>query len=641
MVRAEVAMSELATLSTEVELLPPGPRVGPAPEVSADPEAWWARQAEALVWDTPWTAVCAGELPDARWFVGGRLNLTRTALDQNLRERPNQAALIWEGEPGDGRVLTYRQLHREVEQLVGVLRRWGVQKGDRVAIYLPLAPEAVVAMLACARVGAVHSVVFGGFSAQALADRIQDAGARVLITADGGWRRGKVVPLKHIADEALRACPDVTRVLVWKRGVPGEIGWTSGRDAWWHDELGAPDPTVASMSSDDPLFILYTSGTTGKPKGVLHGVGGYGVGVAATTRWVFDLTPQDVYWCTADVGWITGHSYVTYGPLLNGATAFLYEGALDWPEVDKAWELCARHGVTVLYTAPTAIRAFMVHGDAPVARHDLSAIRLLGSVGEPINPEAWRWYRSRVGGDRVHVVDTWWQTETGHILLTTLPGVDSMRPGTAGPPFPGVTLGLRDNDGAPVTLGAGFLVADRPWPGMLLGVWGDRARFLEAYFSRFPGIYFTGDGARVDALGHYTLLGRVDDVLNIAGHRIGTAEVESALVAHPAVAEAAAVGVPHAIKGQALAVFVTLRAGFSGTIELEAALRAHVSAQIGAIARPDRLIFTPSLPKTRSGKIMRRLLRDLALGRAGGDTTTLADASVMDTLRAEYEKVES
>ncbi len=634
-------MSELSTLSNEVALLPPGPRTGPAPDVPATAAAWWAAQAAALVWDRPWTAVCAGDLPDARWFVGGALNLTRTALDANLRDRPNQAALIWEGEPGDGRVLTYRQLHREVEQLVGVLRRWGVQKGDRVAIYLPLAPEAVVAMLACARVGAVHSVVFGGFSAQALADRIQDAGAKVLITADGGWRRGKVVPLKHIADEALRQCPDVTRVLVWKRGVPGDIGWHAGRDAWWHDEVGAPDPTVASMESDDPLFILYTSGTTGKPKGVLHGVGGYGVGVAATTRWVFDLTPQDVYWCTADVGWITGHSYVTYGPLLNGATVFLYEGALDWPEVDKAWELCARHGVTVLYTAPTAIRAFMVHGDEPVARHDLSAIRLLGSVGEPINPEAWRWYRSRVGGDRVHVVDTWWQTETGHILLTTLPGVDPMRPGTAGPPFPGVALGLRDNEGAPVSLGAGFLVADQPWPGMLLGVWGDRARFLEAYFSRFPGIYFTGDGARVDELGHYTLLGRVDDVLNIAGHRIGTAEVESALVAHPAVAEAAAVGVPHAIKGQALAVFVTLRAGFAGTIELEAELRAHVSTQIGAIARPDRLIFTPSLPKTRSGKIMRRLLRDLAQGRAGGDTTTLADPTVMDTLRAEYEKVEA
>ncbi|HEV2290451.1 MAG TPA: acetate--CoA ligase [Gemmatimonadales bacterium] len=616
---------------------------------AADPERFWATQARALDWIRPWDRVLDWTPPHAKWFQGGKLNASANCLDRHLAgPRRNKAALIWEGEPGDRRVLTYWDLAREVGRAANALRRLGVKRGDRVAIYLPMVPEAAIAMLACARIGAVHSVVFGGFSADSLRDRINDAGANLLITADGGYRRGQVVPLKRFADEALAGCPTIRHVVVVRRraGADGDEAFanmTEGRDHWWHRVLDAesPDCPPEAMDAEDLLFILYTSGTTGKPKGIVHTTGGYLTQVATTTRYVFDLKDEDVFWCTADVGWVTGHSYVVYGPLAIGATVVMYEGAPDWPERDRFWKLVARYGVTVLYTAPTAIRAFMKWGEALPARHDLSTLRLLGSVGEPINPEAWMWYHRHVGGGRCPIVDTWWQTETGGIMITPLPGVTTTKPGSATVPFPGVQVELVDATGKALPKGGGFLVLTAPWPGMLRTIYGDDERYRQTYWSRFPGRYFAGDGAKVDDDGYWWILGRVDDVLNVAGHRIGTMEVESALVDHPAVAEAAVVGKAHELKGQALAAFVTLKEGRHPTAELKDDLREHVAKKIGAIARPDDLFFSADLPKTRSGKIMRRLLRDIAEGRALGDTTTLADPGVVARLKDQYEAEES
>jgi acetyl-CoA synthetase len=614
---------------------------------AANPEEFWAGFARELEWMTPWSQVLEWKPPHARWFLGGRLNISANCLDRHVRTaHRNKAAIIWEGEPGDQRTLTYFDLHRQVCQFANLLKSLGVKKGDRVALYMPMIPELAVAMLACARIGAVHSVVFGGFSAEALRDRINDASATVLVTADGGYRRGQVIPLKQMADQALRDTPTIQHVVVVQRR-PGDlppIDMQEGRDRWYHELVGhasadcAPEP----MESEDLLYILYTSGTTGKPKGIVHTTGGYLVGAYATTKWVFDLRDEDVYWCTADLGWVTGHTYVVYGPLANGATVLMYEGAPDWPEKDRFWQLVERYGVTILYTAPTAIRAFMRWGTEWPARRDLGSLRLLGSVGEPINPEAWMWYQEHIGGGRCPIVDTWWQTETGHILITPLPGITSLKPGSATKPFPGVSPEIRTASGARVTTGGGLLALTRPWPGMLRGIFGDPQRYVQQYFSKWTdGVYFTGDGARVDQDGDYWFLGRVDDVLNVAGHRIGTMEVESALVDHPQVAEAAVVGRSHEIKGQAIAAFVTVKEGTKATPALVDELKAHVVQKIGAIARPDQILFAADLPKTRSGKIMRRLLRDIAEGKALGDTTTLADPNVVARLKNEYEAIES
>ena len=616
-------------------------------QAAENPEAFWEQWARELQWIRPWSKVLDWQAPHAKWFVDGKINASANCLDRHLTTaRRNTAAIVWEGEPGDRRTLTYFDLYRQVCQFANVLKHLGVQKGDRVAIYLPLIPELAIAMLACARIGAVHSVVFGGFSAEALRDRINDAQASLLITADGGYRRGQLVPLKQTADEALRDTPSIRSVVVVKRhaGDPFPIHVQEGRDHWYHRLMQdasyqcAPEP----MDAEDMLYILYTSGTTGKPKGIVHTTGGYLVGTYATTKWVFDLKDTDVYWCTADIGWVTGHSYVVYGPLQNGATVVMYEGAPDWPNKDRFWEIVERYGVTVFYTAPTAIRAFMKWGTEWPQKHDLSSLRLLGSVGEPINPEAWMWYHEHIGGSRCPVVDTWWQTETGHILIAPLPGITPLKPGSATRPFPGITAEIRTGSGVPVDTGGGLLALTRPWPGMLRGIYGDPERFVQQYFSRWEdGVYFTGDGARRDAQGDYWLLGRVDDVLNVAGHRIGTMEVESALVDHPAVAEAAVVGRPHEIKHQSIAAFVTVKEGRKGTAGLVDELKEHVVRKIGAIARPDQILFAADLPKTRSGKIMRRLLRDIAEGKALGDTTTLADPAVVRRLKDEYESVES
>ena len=616
---------------------------------NADPEAFWAEQARALHWMTPWSQVLEWTPPHAKWFVGGKLNVSANCLDRHLSTaRRTKAAIIWEGEPGDRRTLTYWDLAREVGRAANALKALGVRRGDRVAIYLPMVPEAAIAMLACARIGAVHSVVFGGFSAESLRDRINDAQAKVLITADGGYRRGQIIPLKRTADEALHGCPSIQHVMVVRRraGADGDEAFaemTEGRDHWWHRLLDAQSPKCApeAMDAEDLLFILYTSGTTGKPKGIVHTTGGYLTQVAATTKYVFDLKDDDVFWCTADIGWVTGHSYVVYGPLANGATVMMYEGSPDWPERDRFWKIVARYGVTVFYTAPTAIRAFMKWGAAFPAKHDLSTLRLLGSVGEPINPEAWMWYHEHIGGKRCPIVDTWWQTETGGIMITPLPGVTTTKPGSATTPFPGITVELVDTTGKAIPTGGGFLVLSKPWPGMLRTIYGDDERYRSTYWTRFPGRYFAGDGAKVDSDGYWWILGRVDDVLNVAGHRIGTMEVESALVDHPAVAEAAVVGRAHELKGQALAAFVTLKEGQVPSSDLKDDLREHVAKKIGAIARPDDLFFSADLPKTRSGKIMRRLLRDIAEGKTLGDTTTLADPSVVARLKDQYEAEET
>ena len=615
-------------------------------EAERDPEGFWARWAEQLHWFRKWERVLEWDPPWAKWFVGGKTNLAYNCLDRHLTgARKNKAAIVWEGEPGEVRILTYWELYRQVCKFANVLKSLGVGKGDRVTIYLPMVPELPIAMLACARIGAVHSVVFGGFSAEALRDRIQDAQAKVLVTADGGWRRGNIVPLKRNADEAVRDCPTIERVVVFHRGCyeQSQVPMTPGRDLWWHELMSrAPlECPAEEVDAEDMLYILYTSGTTGKPKGVVHTTGGYMVGVYATTKWVFDLKEEDTYWCIADIGWVTGHSYIVYGPLLCGATSVMYEGSPDWPERDRWWAIVERHGVNILYTAPTAIRTFMRWGEEWPTRHDLSSLRLLGSVGEPINPEAWVWYWRNIGGGRCPVVDTWWQTETGMIMITPLPGITVCKPGSATRPFPGVEADVVDDQGNSVPAGAGgYLVLKRPWPAMMRTIYGDPDRYVQQYWSRYPGIYFTGDGAKRDEDGYFWIVGRIDDVVNVAGHRIGTMEVESALVDHPAVAEAAVIGRSDALKGQALWAFVTVKEGVDRHPRLEQELREHVARKIGAIARPDRIVFAAELPKTRSGKIMRRLLRDIAEGRALGDTTTLQDPAVVQTLRQQYEHLE-
>jgi acetyl-CoA synthetase len=610
------------------------------------PDAFWRREARDLVFRTTWDKTNEWSLPHARWFLGATLNVTESCLDRHLTTATkNKAAVIWEGEHGATRTLTYAQLHRETLKLASALKQLGIEKGDRVAIYMGMVPEVAVAMLACARLGAVHTVVFGGFAADALRDRIQDSQAKLVITQDGAYRRGQVVPLKDTVDKAL-AQPEAksaTRVIVY-RHLGGElchVHMTQGRDLWWDDLMNEAKPSCepAIVDAEHPLFILYTSGSTGKPKGVLHTTAGYLVGAHVTTKYVFDLRDDDVYWCTADVGWVTGHSYIVYGPLSNGVTCLMYEGAPNYPDWGRFWRLIERHGVTILYTAPTAIRAFMRQGDEWPAQSDLSSLRLLGTVGEPINPEAWIWYQKMIGGGRCPIVDTWWQTETGSIMMTTLPGAVSSKPGSTGLPMFGVVPEVVAKGGKPVGANeGGLLVLKQPWPSMLRTVWGDDERFRKQYFSEIEGCYFTGDGARRDEDGYFWVVGRIDDVLNVAGHRLGTAEIESALVSHPAVAEAAAVGRPDELKGQALVVFVSLRPGFVAGRDLQTRLGEHVAKEIGKFARPDAIRFADALPKTRSGKIMRRLLKDVAAGReATGDTSTLEDLTVLAKLRQEDE----
>jgi acetyl-CoA synthetase len=651
-------MSEIDALLTENRKFPPPKEFRRAANVSdpavytQDVEAFWEAQAGELDWFKRWSKVLDWKPPHAEWFVGGQLNVSANCVDRHIKTaRRNKAALIWEGEPGDRRTLTYWDLYVEVQKFANVLEKLGVERGDRVAIYMPLIPETAIAMLACTRIGAIHSVVFGGFSPESLSDRINDSKCKVLVTADGGYRRGQVVPLKRNSDKALESCPSIQHVVVVQRraGSSGDEAFAEmkeGRDHWWHRLMHDASATCepAKMDAEDVLYILYTSGTTGKPKGIVHTTGGYLVGVATTSKMVFDLKEDDVFWCTADVGWVTGHSYLVYGPLANGATCIMYEGAPDWPEKDRFWEICERHGVTILYTAPTAIRAFMKWGDQWPAKHDLSRLRLLGSVGEPINPEAWMWYQKNIGGDRCPIVDTWWQTETGAIAISPLPGITETKPGSATTPLPGFRAALLDAKAQEIKVGGGLLALTHPWPSMLRTIWGDDERYVQTYFTKWPGrpdLYFPGDGAKRDEDGYYWIHGRVDDVLNVAGHRIGTMEVESALVEHPAVAEAAVVGRAHELKGQALAAFVTLREGRKPSPELREELRNFVAEKIGAIAKPDDILFSADLPKTRSGKIMRRLLRDIAEGRALGDTTTLADPNVVAALKDQYESQES
>jgi len=606
-----------------------------------NPEKFWAGEAATLAWSKKWTRVLDWKAPFAKWFVGGRLNASENCLDRHLDgPRRNKAAIIWEGEPGEKRTLTYHQLHREVCIFANILKRNGVKPGDRVLVYMPLIPEAVIAMLACARIGAVHSVVFGGFSSESIKDRILDSGATVVVTADGGYRRGQIVSLKQNVDRALADVKQVRRVIVFRR-THLDIHIQEGRDVWWHREAEYVDAKCPphQVDSEHPLFILYTSGSTGKPKGILHTTGGYLTGTAATTKYVFDLKENDVYWCTADVGWITGHSYLVYGPLANGATCVLYEGAPNWPEPDRFWKIIAEFGVTILYTAPTAIRAFMKWGDEWPQKHDLSTLRLLGTVGEPINPEAWMWYHKHIGGGTCPIVDTWWQTETGAIMIAPLPGATPTKPGTATLPFFGIDAAIVDDSGREVGPNeGGKLVIRKPWPSMLRSIYGDKPRYRKQYWSEVKGCYFTGDGARRDADGYFWIVGRIDDVLNVAGHRLGTAEVESALVSHHDVAEAAVVGRPDDIKGQAVVAFVVLRSGSKASTHLADLLRRHVSHAIGPIAKPDDIRFAEALPKTRSGKIMRRLLKQIASGSMiTGDTTTLEDLSVLTKLRSAEE----
>lgn len=606
-----------------------------------DPEGFWAKQAERLHWFRRWDKVLAWNEPHAQWFTGGKLNASYNCLDRHLTgNRKNKAAIVWEGEPGDCRVLRYQDLHREVCKFANVLKGQGLKAGDRVTIYMPMVPELPIAMLACARIGATHSVIFGGFSADAVADRNNDAGSRLVITADGGWRRGKVVPLKQNVDDALAKSPTVEKCIVYNR-CNQPVTMKPGRDLWWHELMAAAsaDCPAEPLDSEHPLYILYTSGSTGKPKGVLHTTAGYLLGVSLTHEWVFDLREDDTYWCTADIGWVTGHSYIVYGPLANGATTVMYEGAPNHPREDRFWEIIEKYRVNILYTAPTAIRAFMKWGDQWPNMHDLSSLRLLGTVGEPINPEAWVWYHQTIGKKRCPIVDTWWQTETGMILISPLPGATPTKPGSATRPFPGVVPEVVDKQGRPLPPNqGGFLVITKPWPAMLRTIYGDDARYRQQYWSQVPHVYFTADGARKDEDGYFWIMGRVDDVLNVAGHRLSTMEVESALVHHPKVAEAAVVGRPDEIKGEGIVCFVTLRAGNPASDELKKELAAHVVKEIGALARPDDLRFTDALPKTRSGKIMRRLLRDIASGKqTTGDTTTLEDYSVLARLREEEE----
>ena len=607
-----------------------------------DPQAFWAAEAAHLDWFEPWKNVLEWNAPWAKWFTGGKLNVAYNCVDRHAHsERRNKAAIVWEGEPGDSRVLTYGMLEREVNRFANALRALGVAKGDRVAIYMGMVPELAIAMLACAKIGAPHSIVFGGFSAEALRERINDAKAKVAITADGAWRRGAVVPLKASVDEALRDTPTIEKVIVLRRiGDAANIAMQPGHDLWWHDLVAAASDDCAAepMDAEDMLFVLYTSGTTGKPKGIVHTTAGYLVGAATTHRYVFDIKESDVYWCTADIGWVTGHSYVVYGPLANGATSFMYEGTPDFPDRSRFWSLIDKYGVNIFYTAPTAIRTFMRWGSELPAKHSLRTLRLIGTVGEPINPEAWMWYHEFIGRGRCPIVDTWWQTETGMIMITPLPGLTATKPGSATKPFPGIVAEVVDADGRAVGPGnGGYLVLKQPWPAMMRTIYGNPDRYLQQYWSRFPGIYFTGDGCKLDGDGYFWLLGRVDDVMNVAGHRISTYEVESALVDHPAVAEAAVIGKTHEVKGQGISAFVTLKESIAASDALKEELKQHVVTKIGAIARPDDIFFTSELPKTRSAKIMRRLLRDIAEGRVLGDTTTLADPAVIARLKTQYQ----
>jgi acetyl-CoA synthetase len=616
-----------------------------------DPEGFWAARArEQVTWSKPWDRVLDWNPPFAKWFVGAQLNASYNCVDRHAAgERATKTAILFEGEPGDVRKITYRELLDEVNLAAATLRRLGVQKGDKIAIYMPMIPETVVVMLACARLGAPHTVVFGGFSPESLSDRINDCQATMVITADGGWRRGSVVPLKKNTDEALKSTPTIkTCVVVRRVGEQAGITMQPGRDVWWHEateetkRAGQVTVEPEPLDAEHPLFILYTSGSTGKPKGILHTTGGYLVQTSLTHKWIFDLKEADVYWCTADVGWVTGHSYIVYGPLCNGATCVIFEGTPDYPDRDRFWDLVEKHQISILYTAPTAIRSFMRWGDEYPKRHDMSCLRLIGTVGEPINPEAWIWYQQTIGGGRCPVVDTWWQTETGAIMISPLPGVTTTKPGSATFPLPGIEADVVDEQGNSVPLGSGgYLVVKRPWPSMLRTLWGDDQRFIQVYWSKYPGIYFTGDGCKRDEEGYYWLLGRVDDVLNVSAHRIGTMELESALVSHPAVAESAVIGIPDEITGQAIAAFVTPRMGVNADDNLAKTLREHVAQKIGPIARPKIIRFTTELPKTRSGKIMRRLLRDIAEGRVLGDTTTLLDANVVAQIKEQYEAQES
>jgi acetyl-CoA synthetase len=607
-----------------------------------DPEGFWAAEAERVDWFTRWEKVLEWNVPWAKWFVGGKLNVTHNCVDRHAHSaRRNKAAIIWEGEPGDSHVLTYGMLEREVNRFANVLRSLGVAKGDRVAIYMGMVPELAIAMLACAKIGAPHSIVFGGFSADALRERINDAKAKVVITCDGAWRRGAIVPLKASVDEALRDTPTIKNVIVVRRvGDAAKAAMQPGRDFWWHELVaGASDQCPAEpMDAEDMLFLLYTSGTTGKPKGIVHTTGGYLVGVAATHHYIFDIKENDIYWCTADIGWVTGHSYIVYGPLANGATSLMYEGTPDYPDRDRFWSIIDKYGVNIFYTAPTAIRTFMRWGTELPARHSLATLRLIGTVGEPINPEAWIWYHDYIGRRRCPIVDTWWQTETGMVLISPLPGITPTKPGSATRPFPGIVAEVVDANGEKVGPGAGgYLVLKRPWPAMMRTIYGDPDRYVQQYWSRYPGIYFTGDGCKMDKDGYFWLLGRVDDVMNVAGHRISTYEVESALVDHSSVAEAAVIGRTHDVKGQGISAFVTLKEGIPSNDDLKNELKQHVVSKIGAIARPDDIFFVSELPKTRSAKIMRRLLRDIAEGRVLGDTTTLADPAVVARLKTQYQ----
>ncbi len=646
---------EIEALFAERRTFPPDPAFSAQANAQADLydeaerdfEAFWARIArETVEWTEPFQTTLEWDLPFARWFVGGKLNVSENCVDRHVANGlGSKVAYHWIGEPGDTRTITYDDLHREVQKAANALRELGLTTGDRVAIYMPMIPELPVAMLACARLGIAHTVVFAGFSAEALAGRINDAQARAVITADGSYRRGKAMPLKAAVDAAVAESPTIEHVLMVKRlgDAAPETTLLEGRDLWWHDivDRQEPDCPPVPVDSEQLLYLLYTSGTTAKPKGIVHTSAGYLVGTAYTHRMIFDLKPDDVYWCAADIGWVTGHSYIVYGPLANATTSVLYEGSPDTPAWDRWWQIIEDYKVTILYCAPTAIRAFMKQGSAHPAGHDLSSLRVLGSVGEPINPEAWLWYHEHIGGGRTPIVDTWWQTETGQILISPLPGVTTTKPGSATFPFPGIAADIVDGDGNSVPLGGGgYLVLKRPWPAMLRGIYGDDQRYRETYWSRFPGMYFAGDGAKRDEEGYFWLLGRVDDVMNVSGHRLSTTEIESALVSHPAVAEAAVVGGPDPVTGEAINAFVILRLGFEATETLGTELRQHVATKISPIAKPKALMFTPDLPKTRSGKIMRRLLRDIAQGRSLGDTTTLADAAVVETIREKSWKAE-